>query len=183
MGGLAKKITDKQLRCGRSIEISDRCPATPLKPDIIPGAKLCHFPPERGNHFFNIRFIAEDRGKTDRTGPTLMLLNPFRDSFKFLVGKIRKHRSLGCLQQFKRRNKYPSLKLRIIRGSQRTTQLKRNPEGTWRADEFGMFPDQTDLGGGDAFCLQIMCQRANGARAERSDRNQKGRVHMIPFQQ
>jgi hypothetical protein len=35
------------------------------------------------------------------------------------------------------------------------TQLKRGPERLWWTNQCGVFPDQTDLGGGDAFCWEM----------------------------
>ena len=71
------------------------------------------------------------------------------------------------------------LELLVFRSAQRSAELKRNPQGAWRANFLAMQPDEADSYGRNAFLLEIMGERAHGARAERSDRREQNRVDPI----
>jgi hypothetical protein len=71
-----------------------------------------------------------------------------------------------------------NLELLVFRSAQRSAELKRNPQGARRANFLAMQPDEADSYGRNAF-LEIMGERAHGARAERSDRREQNRVDPI----
>jgi len=73
------------------------------------------------------------------------------------------------------------LKGAVIRFAKWPPERKTDPESPGRLDPLGMFLDQTDLGGGDAFILQIMGKPADRARAVRSDRYQQDGIDLVIF--
>ena len=79
-------------------------------------------------------------------------------------------------------DQYFGLKLCVIRDSQRTTQLKRNPKRPRRRYLLSVLSNQADLGGGNTLFLEIVPERANGTRAEGSYRYQQHTVHVILFE-
>ncbi len=105
-----------------------------------------------------------------------------RDAFRRLLGEVLKHRTFGGFKQPKGRQEYLALERRVSRCAKRSAQLEGNPESPWRLNDFRVLPDQAYLGGGYAFRLQIMGERAHGARAERSDGHKQGPVHPVPLQ-
>ena len=47
------------------------------------------------------------------------------------------------------------LELLVFRSAQRSAELKRNPQGAWRANFLAMQPDEADSYGRNAFLLEI----------------------------
>jgi hypothetical protein len=74
------------------------------------------------------------------------------------------------------------LERRVARRPDRSTQFEWHPQRTRRPGILRLRPDQRDHDRCDALFLQIMPQRAHGARAERSNRRKNGRVDSIGFQ-
>jgi hypothetical protein len=64
------------------------------------------------------------------------------------------------------------LEICMARRPKRAPQLERNPERTRIFDPLGMQPDQTDRDRRHALRLEIVAERAHGARAEGSNGGQ-----------
>jgi hypothetical protein len=76
----------------------------------------------------------------------------------------------------------PGLESWVVGPAEWPTERKTDPQGAGRLDNFAMFADQTDLGGGDSFLFKVVGQPADGARAIRSDRHEQYHVDGIAFQ-
>ena len=92
-------------------------------------------------------------------------------------------RAVGTRQQVERRLDDAALERRIVGCTQRAAELEGDPERTRRPDGLGVLAHQADAGGRDALPLEEMAQRADGARAGGSNRNEQGRVDAIRLQQ
>ena len=62
-------------------------------------------------------------------------------------------------------------------------QGKSDPERPGWLNLLGVLPDQADLGGGDAFILEIVREPAHGARAVWSDRDEQDTVDPVALEQ
>lgn len=71
----------------------------------------------------------------------------------------------------------------MVGRSQRPAEVKGNPQRPGRLDVLGMLGDEADLCAGNAVFFQVMAQRAHGAGAKRSDRDQKRGVHLVAVQE
>ena len=91
-------------------------------------------------------------------------------------------RTALTLEKSKRRAKHPGLELRFVGRAEGPAKLKGNPQESWRSQAFGIFPDQTDARRGDAFILNVVCERAHGTRAIGSDRDKDRGVNPILLQ-
>src|SRR5579864_5547707 len=97
-----------------------------------------------------------------------------------VIGKIDDQaRLLLGFEQPQRRQDHSSLECRVARRADRPAQFERHPQGARRTRVLRLRPDQRDRDAGDTLFLEIMPQRAHGARAERSNRGQQNRVDVI----
>ena len=61
------------------------------------------------------------------------------------------------------------LELGLVGGAERPPELEGHPEGAGRPDALRVIADQADAGRRDALRLNVVSERADGARTERSD--------------
>jgi len=80
-----------------------------------------------------------------------------------------------------RREDHASLERRIARRAKRTSELEWHPQGPRRFGVLGLRPDQADRDRRDPFFLEIMTERAHGARADRSNRRKDDGVDVVLF--
>ena len=84
-----------------------------------------------------------------------------------------------ALQQPQRREDHPLLERRIARRAERPAQLERHPQRARRLGVLGLRPDKADRDRRDALFLEIVPQRAHGARAERSNGREDDGVDVV----
>jgi len=62
-----------------------------------------------------------------------------------------------------------ALEIGVVGDAEGAAEVEGDPEGAGRLDDFGVLADQGDAGGGDAFTLDEVAERADGARTGRSN--------------
>ena len=75
------------------------------------------------------------------------------------------------------------LEFSIVRYTQRSSQREMTNQPTWRAGILNVLGDRANGQGGEAMCLQNMCNRTDRARAQRSDRSQHHHINLIVLQE
>ena len=84
-----------------------------------------------------------------------------------------------AFEQAQRRQDHAFLERRVARRTERSPQLERDPQGARRLGVFGLRPNEADRHCRDALFLEIMPQRAHGARAERSNGGEQDGVDPV----
>jgi hypothetical protein len=114
----------------------------------------------------------------DRTGPAgeIRLLGD-------MLGMVGDQRAVGARQQIEGGLYHALLERRISGNAHRPAELECHPQRARRADLLGMLAHQADAGGRNAFSLKEVAQRAYGARAGGSNRNEQDGVDLIGLQQ
>ena len=149
-----------------------------LHENLIGGQGLCRFALQRAFQRGSAGKICLRRCEVEWRGPVRQI-----HACGIFVGKIgenngaafRGEKLQGCGHDFQ-------LKLRKPRRSERTPQFEGNPQGAWVFYPLRVQPDQTDCDRRHAFGLEIVAERAHGARAEGSNRRQQDAVDPILFQ-
>ncbi len=85
----------------------------------------------------------------------------------------------GTPEQPERRQDHPPLKRRVARRPDRPAQFKRHPQRPPAVRILRLRPDQRDRDRGNACFLEIVPQRAHGARAQRSNGGQQNRIDVV----
>ena len=92
------------------------------------------------------------------------------------------HRPALPVEQLQGRKDHPLLECRVVRRTKRPPKLERNPKRPRRFGVLGLRPDQADRDRRNALVLEIMSQRAHGARADRSNGGEQDGVDVIALQ-
>ena len=74
------------------------------------------------------------------------------------------------------------LKFRITRRTKRPAQLERHPQRTRRLGILGLRSNKTDCNGRKPLFLEIVSQRAHGARAHWSNRAEEDAIDLVTLQ-
>jgi hypothetical protein len=90
-------------------------------------------------------------------------------------------RPVRAFQEAQGREDHPLLKGRVVRRTKRPPQFERHPQRARRLSVLGLRPNQADRDRRDPLFLQIMPERAHGARAERSNRREDDGVDPVRF--
>jgi hypothetical protein len=91
------------------------------------------------------------------------------------------HWSVCAHEQPQRRLDHPFLKCPVTRRAKWPPQLERDPQRPRRPSLLDLRSDQTDGDRRDPLILEIMPQRAHGARAERSNGREDDAVDGVLF--
>ena len=119
-----------------------------------------------------------DRGGDERRPPGGIGLRA-----RVVIGKILDDdRAALALQEPQGGEDHPLLECRLAGRTERAPELERNPKRPRRLGVFGLRPDQADRDRRDALFLEIMPQRAHGARAERSNGGEDDGVDLVVLQ-
>jgi hypothetical protein len=92
------------------------------------------------------------------------------------------HGTALAFEQAQCRENHALLERRVARRTERAAQLERNPQRTGRLGVFGLRPNEADRHSRDALFLEIMPQRAHGARAERSNGRERNGADPVGVQ-
>src|SRR6266851_2875386 len=92
------------------------------------------------------------------------------------------YRPTLAFKQPQGRKDHSPLERRVVRGAERPPKLERNPQCPRRFGVLGLWPDQADRDRRDPLFLEIMPQRAHGARAERSNGREDDGVDVVALQ-
>lgn len=74
------------------------------------------------------------------------------------------------------------LEVCVARRPERTSQFERDPERAGRFGFFGLRANQADRNRREAFFLQIVSERAHGARADGSDGGEEDGIDLLLLQ-
>ena len=118
------------------------------------------------------------RRKIDRTGPASEI-GLLGDMLKMVSDQ----RAVGARQQIEGGPQDASLERRISGNAHRPAELERHPQRARRANLLGVLAHQADAGGRNAFSLKEVAQRAHGARAGGSNRNEQDGIDLVGLQQ
>ena len=116
--------------------------------------------------------------EVDRAGPAAEI-----GRLVDMLGIVGDQRTVGARQQIERGLHDAALERRIVGNAHRPAELERHPQRARRADGLGVLAHQADAGGGNALPLEEVAQRAHGARAGGSNRNEQGGVDLVGLQQ
>ena len=92
-------------------------------------------------------------------------------------------RAVGPGQQVEGGLRYAALEAGIVGNAERSAKLKGHPEGARRAHHLGVFAHQADTRCRNALPLEEMTERAHGARAGGSNRDEERSVDLVGLEQ
>ena len=116
--------------------------------------------------------------EVDRAGPAAEI-----GGLLDMLGIVGDQRTVGARQQVEGCLDDTALERRVVGNAHRTSELEGDPQRARRADDLGVLAHQADAGGGNALLFEEVAQRAHGARAGGSNRNEQRRVDIVGLQQ
>lgn len=165
-----QRLRKQRSRGGNAQSRDSNCRATrPGDGLVVPGRKaidLCG------------KCIFRRRSQVDRASPPREICL-FGDIFRIILDQ----RTVGALQKFGTGQQYTSLERRIVGYTKRPAQFESDPKRPWRAYDFRVFAYQADARRRDTLPFEEMSERADGARAGRSNRHKQSRVDAVLLQQ